>query len=156
MSSKKFGRLPFIFLCLLIIQFSFSGCDELVGVVDEIIQQEQSSFVSQDHLIRKAFKNRQSDVWVEVAGKVIKTLPDDQVGSAHQRFIIQLSNNQTILVSHNIDLAPRINGLTRGDHVLLRGEYEYNEKGGVIHWTHHDPQNRHSGGWIEFNGKRYQ
>ena len=54
-----------------------------------------------------------------------------------------------------IDLAKRV-PVERGDTIEFRGEYEWNEKGGVVHWTHHDPQDRHDHGWIEFEGRRYQ
>ncbi|HCJ6793132.1 DUF3465 domain-containing protein, partial [Acinetobacter baumannii] len=26
----------------------------------------------------------------------------------------------------------------------------------VLHWTHHDPQNRHENGWLKHNGRIYQ
>ncbi|MGD2180181.1 DUF3465 domain-containing protein [Lusitaniella coriacea] len=109
-----------------------------------------------DRLLRDAFKNRRSDLQVQGEGVVIKLLPDDLEGSRHQRFIIRLRSGQTLLISHNIDLAPRINSLQVGHSIRFYGEYEWNAQGGVIHWTHHDPAGNHAGGWIEHSGRRYQ
>jgi len=109
-------------------------------------------------VIIEAYKNKQSDVWVEGVGEVIKLLKDDTYGSRHQRFLVKLSmhERQTLLFAHNIDLAPRINSLKVGDTISFKGEYEYNPKGGVVHWTHHDPDGNQSGGWIAHQGKIYE
>jgi len=93
---------------------------------------------------------------VQGEGKVISVLADDLDGSRHQRFIVQLASGQTLLITHNIDIAPRITGLKVGDSVSFNGEYVWNEKGGVIHWTHHDPQGRHVAGWVIHDGKTYK
>jgi hypothetical protein len=93
---------------------------------------------------------------VSGSGRVVRILSDDNDGSRHQRFILGLSSGQTLLIAHNIDLAPRISSLSNGDTVKFYGEYEANSQGGVIHWTHHDPQGRHVGGWLEHRGRRYQ
>ncbi len=106
--------------------------------------------------IQQAFERGQSDVLVEGAGRVIKTLPDDLKGSRHQRFIIRLPSGLTLLVAHNIDLAPKLTGLKVGDTVQFFGEYEWNEKGGLLHWTHDDPAGRHQDGWLKYNGRLYQ
>ncbi len=107
-------------------------------------------------LSENAFKTQNSNAQVEGQGTVIKILADDLDGSRHQRFIIKLSSGKTLLIAHNIDIAPRINSLQKGDLVIFKGEYEWNAQGGVIHWTHHDPAGNHPGGWIKYNGKRYE
>ncbi|WP_416189230.1 DUF3465 domain-containing protein [Neisseria sp. CCUG17229] len=107
-------------------------------------------------VLQRAFEQRQSKLQVEDEGVVKKTLPDDNKGSRHQRFILKLSSGQTLLVAHNIDLADKIKGLKKGDTVRFYGVYEWSEQGGVIHWTHHDPNGRHIGGWLKHNGKVYQ
>jgi len=106
--------------------------------------------------ISSAYATQTSDLQVSSSGTVVKLLPDDNKGSRHQRFILKLSNNQTILVAHNIDLAPKITSLRKGDIVEFNGEYEWNSKGGVIHWTHHDPAGRHQDGWLKHNGSIYE
>lgn len=93
---------------------------------------------------------------IESAGVVDRILPDDSEGSRHQRFILKLDSGQTLLVAHNIDLAPRIEELQRGDKVKFHGQYESNNRGGVIHWTHLDPRGEHPAGWLEHEGRRYQ
>lgn len=109
-----------------------------------------------NNAIESAYKNRQSNVQVNGSGTVIKLLRDDNKGSRHQKFILRLSSGQTLLIAHNIDLAPRINSISNGDQVQFNGEYEWNNKGGVVHWTHHDPNGHHVGGWLKHNGRTYQ
>lgn len=89
-------------------------------------------------------------------GTVVRVLPDDNDGSRHQRFILRLPSGRTVLVAHNIDLAPRVVGIKGGDTIEFNGEFESNRQGGVIHWTHHDPQARHIAGWLKHNGRTYQ
>ena len=103
-----------------------------------------------------SFDQGDSNRQVQGEGVVVKVLSDDNKGSRHQKFILELSSGQTILVAHNIDLAPRISSISTGDTVAFNGEYEWNEKGGVVHWTHHDPDGRHEGGWLKAAGKTYQ
>ncbi|HZI47891.1 MAG TPA: DUF3465 domain-containing protein [Pyrinomonadaceae bacterium] len=110
----------------------------------------------EDDPIGRAFANQTSDIQVEGEGTVSRVLPDDVDGSRHQRFLVQLASGQTLLIAHNIDIASRVNGLEEGDTVRFNGEYVWNEKGGVVHWTHHDPKGRHVSGWIEHNGKFFK
>jgi hypothetical protein len=109
-----------------------------------------------DAVIENAFAKRIGNLQVAGQGTVVKMLPDDNDGSRHQRFIVRLGSGRTLLMSHNIDLAQRIDSLRVGDAVAFYGEYEWNAKGGVIHWTHHDPQGRHPAGWIRHGGQTYQ
>ena len=109
-----------------------------------------------DSILRRAFEQRTSNLQVEGRGVVKRILPDDNDGSRHQRFILELGSGQTLLMAHNVDVAPRISGLGMGDKVAFQGEYDWNPKGGVIHWTHHDPGGRHPGGWLKHKGTTYQ
>jgi hypothetical protein len=109
-----------------------------------------------DQILAQALADQTSDIQVKGQGKVKKILPDDRDGSQHQKFILELNSGQTILVAHNIDLAPRIDALKKGDLVKFNGEYEWNDLGGILHWTHHDPDGNHEDGWLEHQGQKYQ
>jgi hypothetical protein len=119
---------------------------------EDAILREGDSGISE---IARLFRERQSGVVVEGAGTVEKLLPDDLVGSRHQRFILRIASQRTILVSHNIDLAPRLDSLRIGDEVHFRGQYEWNQRGGLVHWTHHDPAGRRIGGWLRHEDRIY-
>ena len=103
---------------------------------------------------RNSYTKRDDATWIEDSGRVIRLLSDDNDGSRHQRFIVQLANRDTLLVAHNIDLAKRI-PLGMGDRVKFRGMYEWNDLGGLVHWTHRDPHGIEDGGWISFRRKMY-
>jgi hypothetical protein len=104
--------------------------------------------------IRSLYDAQRSGVMVSTAGNVTRILKDDNDGSRHQRFLIKTTEALTLLVSHNIDLAPRV-PLHVHDEVSIYGQYEWNNKGGVLHWTHHDPNKSHPEGWIQHQGKKY-
>ncbi len=109
-----------------------------------------------DNALKTAFDNQQSGVQVQAEGVVTRILSDDLDGSRHQRFILRLRTGQTVLISHNIDVAPRIEDLKTGDRVEFYGQYEWNAKGGTVHWTHHDPDGSHMGGWLKHRARTYQ
>jgi len=106
--------------------------------------------------IARAFLTQRSGVQVASEGVVERVLSDDNAGSRHQRFILRLDSGHNVLVAHNIDRAPRLRALQPGDRVAFFGEYAWNAKGGVIHWTHHDPKGRHIAGWLSHNDQRVQ
>tara|TARA_R110001583_G_C5670239_1_gene410768 strand:+ start:2911 stop:3639 length:729 start_codon:yes stop_codon:yes gene_type:complete len=122
----------------------------------ELVRSSPAHADSGGLVIQQAFQNRQSNLQVSGSGVVVQVLPDDLDGSRHQKFILRLSTGQTLLVAHNIDLASRVHTLQKGDLISFNGEYEWNAKGGVLHWTHHDPQGRHEPGWLEHEGRKYQ
>lgn len=122
------------------------------GIITDFIKLEADT----DEFFAQLFAKVQSNVQVYGTGTVISILSDDLNGSRHQRFIIELKSKQTLLIAHNIDLAPRIDTLAVNDQIEFFGEYEWNDKGGVIHWTHHDPEEIHVNGWIFHNNVIYQ
>lgn len=107
-------------------------------------------------VLQQAFENQTSNLQVEGKGTVLKLLKDDTEGRKHQKFLLKLTSGLTILIAHNINLSVRIENLNVGDEVEFYGEYEWNNKGGVIHWTHRDPNGRHINGWLKHQGKTYQ
>ena len=122
--------------------------------LDERVRSDEDDVVP-TYDVYHAFQNKQSDVMVQGEGKVYKLLKDDLKGSKHQRFLVRTAKKQSILIAHNIDLAPRV-PLQVGSDVIFRGEYEWNDKGGVVHWTHHAPDKDHPEGWIRFEEKTYK
>lgn len=111
--------------------------------------------------VRDLFHAKRSDVWVETTGRVEKLLPDDTDTSdnsdKHQKFLLLVPGDITVLVAHNISTAPRV-PIRQGDSITLRGEYEFTEKGGTIHFTHKPKYNSRNAksGWIEFKGAKYE
>ena len=97
---------------------------------------------------------RHAGDWIEVTGFVRRLLSDDNDGSRHQRFIIDIGGGPTLLIAHNIELAKRV-PVGMGDRVRVRGIYEWNDLGGLVHWTHNDPQGVEDGGWVRYRRKEY-
>ena len=131
----------------------------LFGAVDNLHAAEAAKtekISKSDRIIAEAFENQKSGIQVKGEGTAIKVLADDTEGSKHQRFILKLASGQTLLIAHNIDIAPRVNGLEVGDSIAFYGVYELNKKGGTIHWTHRDPHGRHTDGWLKKGSKKYQ
>ena len=113
-------------------------------------------FANGNEALLDAQARQLSDVQLTGQGVVVRVLRDDLDGSKHQRFILNVGSGETVLISHNIDLAPRVENIAEGDSIEFAGEYEWNSKGGVVHWTHHDPAGRHAEGWIRHRGRTYK
>jgi Protein of unknown function (DUF3465) len=117
---------------------------------------QQASPATVDVVAAQALDRDADQSQVTGSGSVSKILSDDNDGSRHQRFIVRLPSGQTVLIAHNLDLAPRVAPLAPGDTVQFKGEYVWSDKGGTVHWTHRDPAGRHEGGWLKHAGQTFQ
>lgn len=106
--------------------------------------------------VQRAFEQHASGIELTATGQVDRLL-SDQTGPAgpHQRFVVRLpERGMTVLVEHNLSIAPRV-PVAAGAPVVVHGEYIWNAEGGLVHFTHHDPDGSHEGGYILYAGKRY-
>jgi hypothetical protein len=119
------------------------------GAVAQPAQPDDAAIVSD-------FQNHRSNVEVTADGTVVRVLADNTGSSGtHERFIVKLSSGGiTVLIEHNISIGQRV-PVVDGDHVIVHGEYVWNTEGGLIHFTHHDPQGTHEGGYVQDNGQTY-
>jgi hypothetical protein len=91
-------------------------------------------------------------VWIGTRGG------GDAAGSASTSASTSASSRDdglTVLVAHDIDIAPRLDGLRVGDRVDFHGEYVWSDLGGTVHWTHHDPSGGHEDGWLRWQGRTF-
>ncbi len=140
-----------LFGCFLYVAIAQYLPNQLNDSTQQVISSSSHDFILQD-----AFEHRKSDIQVEGEGKISKLLPDDSDGIRHQKMIVVLNSGQSILLAHNIDLAGKINFIRLGDSIAFNGEYVWSEKGGLVHWTHHDPKGHHVAGWLKYNERIYQ
>lgn len=128
----------------------------LLGLVAAVLVACSGAAQPDDAAIVQDFQSHRSDVEVTADATVAQVLPDRvSATGTHEQFIIRLtSGDLTLLVEHNLSIAPRA-PVAVGDHVIVHGEYIWNTQGGLIHFTHHDPDGRHEGGFIQENGVTY-
>lgn len=104
-----------------------------------------------------AYAAGRSHVEIVADGTVTRTLGVQQGRvSPHEGFLMRPASacSVSVRVEVNTDFTGPI-PLHRGQHVLVKGEYEYYPLGGVIHWTHRDLRGRHAGGYIATGGRVY-
>jgi len=94
------------------------------------------------------FEKQISHIQISGEGIVSAILNDDLKGHKHQRFIVRLAEHKTLMILNNIDIFPRLSPLNIGDKVAFSGEYVWNRHGGLLHWTHADPQGIHKEGYV--------
>jgi PhnB protein len=117
---------------------------------------EQASDRRANSDLSTVIANHAHGTHVEARGTIFRILPDDNEGSRHQRLIVKLSSGRTLLIAHNVDVAARIPDPVVGAELEFSGDYEWNEKGGLVHWTHRDPSGTHRAGWIKYRGRLFQ
>ena len=155
----RFGRTLLLCVCLFVLCWSAlpASAMPVSALASPALFWQSKAKINGVNQVLSAYRDRLSNVIVEdVTGTVDRLLTDDLKGSRHQRFIVRIAGGHTVLVVHNIDLAPRVNSLRVGDRVSVKGEYEWNDQGGLIHWTHRDPHSRHEDGWIIHENVRYE
>ena len=142
-------------LYLILLLSVLAACRQHETATPSVAESQVSTQVqlSNDAVIQ-AFHDKKSNIFVEGSGVVKKLLPEDDNGLRHQKFLVKISDEQTLLFAHNIDLTSAI-PLAVGDTIQFRGEYVYNPKGGIVHWTHRDPHGKIEGGWIKHKGTTY-
>ncbi len=125
-------------------------------VLSVILASCSASPQSDNAAIVRDYQDHNSNVEVTAEGTVVTVLPDRTGPSGrHEQFIIRLlTKDVTVEVEHNISIGRRV-PVAEGDHVIVHGEYIWNAEGGLIHFTHHDPQGTHEGGFVEDNGTIY-
>ncbi len=79
------------------------------------------------------------------------------VSGNHEGFFLKLSQECDLMVrvETNVDITGPV-PIRNGENVTVKGQFEDDAEGGVIHWTHHDPRGRHISGYVEADGKLYQ
>ena len=116
--------------------------------------QTETAYQQATEQIRSARLNPNAKFRTIIKGEVLKLLPDDNAGVRHQRFLVKLAPDVVVLIAHNLDLAKRVPAQIHQP-IIINGEFVANDKGGMMHWTHHDPQGG-QGGWIDYREQRYQ
>lgn len=113
---------------------------------------KQSSDALDNLPLEQTFDHRFTEVQVLVSGQVVSILPEEP---AYQRFMLELPNGQQVMVTHNIGLGTPITNLQMGDRVQVFGLYEWDQEGGKISQTYHDPSGQQVDGWVEHDGVLY-
>jgi hypothetical protein len=118
--------------------------------------QPPAAVISDNTAAQRAFERHADGMELTITGTVDRVLSDQNGPSGpHERFIVRLADvSMTVLIEHNLSIAPRV-PVAAAEAVVVHGEYVWNDQGGLVHFTHHDPDRSHEGGYIVYGGKRY-
>ncbi|AHZ86355.1 hypothetical protein Bb109J_c1014 [Bdellovibrio bacteriovorus] len=109
---------------------------------------------SDSDLVRAVNERRREDFVEGGRLTVVKILPDDNSGLEHQKWVVRLSNGELMQAVYNLDMCPRV-PLNVGDVIAMGGQFIWTNKGGLLHWLHHDPRGRRPDGYVYVNGQYY-
>jgi hypothetical protein len=109
--------------------------------------------------VYQSWAQQRSKVEVTASGSVAKVLGTRRGPSGvHTGFLLHLRGSEgrglTVRVEDNVDLTGPI-PIRAGDDVEVRGEYIYDPRGGLIHYTHRDPRGRRAGGYVRIGNRMY-
>jgi Protein of unknown function (DUF3465) len=109
--------------------------------------------------VYQSWAQQRSNVEVTASGSVAKVLGTRRGPSGvHTGFLLHLRGAEgrglTVRVEDNVDLTGPI-PIRAGDDVEVRGEYIYDPRGGLIHYTHRDPRGRRAGGYVRIGNRMY-
>jgi hypothetical protein len=99
-----------------------------------------------------------SDAEVVAQGTVLGVLGTHNGPSGeHEGFLLKLTQQCDLMlrVETNVDITGPV-PLRAGETVTVKGQFEDDPGGGVIHWTHRDPSGRHVAGYVLAGGKYYE
>lgn len=102
-------------------------------------------------------ENKKDSYYIEITqAKVVKVLEDDQEDIKHQKWLVRLPSNHTLLAIYNIDYYERV-PIQEGDEISLAGELGHNDQTGkpFIHWLHLDDTGKRPYGYVKLKGKYY-
>ena len=140
------------FLPVLASIFGCSTQGEQTAQAEQQTYFDSNTQTSADQEVLDAQSKQQSKVHVTFEAVVYKLLPDDTQGIPHQKFLLRLSNNTTVLIAHNTNLGSYLN-IQPGDVVDVSGEYIWNKKGGLVHYTHPSTSRYKQDGYIKVRSR---
>lgn len=134
---RTISRVMFLLIC-----FVLGGCGE------------GEAPITNDRLI-ETFESGRTGIWGSGHGPVVQILGDQEIGGeTMQRFTVRLNDELVLQIRHPLAHADRV-PVERGGEVRFQGYYEWEARGGFLSLTYHDPEQPGSGGWIEYDGTRY-
>jgi hypothetical protein len=114
------------------------------------------NFSSDNKLFTRAWQQRLSGVQLSLEGKISRVFSSMETEAGQQKFSLQLAQGQVVTVIHDVRLGSAIEDLAEGEIIEVFGEYQWAPDGGVIHWTHRDPEGNRQAGWVRYKDRLYR